>query len=384
MIRPYSGGPAIPRTSAGVFASIVSATRSRTSAFMSSSNGGPTTSGFMPTACAARESVASSSGAAARGSHDAASIVVVNAAPDTPITQSYSALVATATQPGSVHSRPSPKRSGGMSFSVRLRGTRRSVSGTAALGAVRVAGERVLEQREHLERHPLRRIDARGHPIGVRCSSRPATARILSREQPRDRGLRARIVDLARGIDRPQHEEDIGLVEERERQLAPQVARLARRRVTAELELVGEQELDAPPQRPLDITRARRLGERRQAPDETRVAPGARIVAVDRARGVVLPRLAHQTLHQGLDPRVSTVSGHRYVAHDVADKTRDAVIALEHPAHAGPVRLGEVLENSARRATDSGIVRVSAVFDEQQVRPMRSLVLRSIHVRSGP
>ena len=51
-----------------------------------------------------------------------ASMVALNAAPETPMTHSYSPPVASATHAGSVQSRPSPKWSGGMSLRTRLRG----------------------------------------------------------------------------------------------------------------------------------------------------------------------------------------------------------------------------------------------------------------------
>src|SRR3954471_18609864 len=168
-MSPYSGGPAMPFTSGGSFASMASAVRSNTSARMSSSNGGPTMSGVMPIAFAPRASVASSSGAAASGSHVAGSIVVVNAAPDAPMTQSYSLAVAVARLAGNVQSRPSPKRSEGMSLRTRLRDT------TDVL-AVLVGRERVLEEREDLQRDPLRRVDARSHAIRVRRAAGPAPA----------------------------------------------------------------------------------------------------------------------------------------------------------------------------------------------------------------
>src|SRR5207249_8912888 len=185
-----------------------------------------------------------------------------------------------------------------------------TASRSAGLAAILIRGEGVLEDREHLQRHPFRRIDARGHAVRVRRTTRPPATRILAREQPRDRGLCARVVDLAGRVDRAQHEQHVRLVEERERELAPEVARLARRRIAAALELVREQELDAAAQRALDIARARWLGQRRKAPDEPRVAPGARVVAIDDARRVVLLRFTHEPLDERFESRVPPVSGH--------------------------------------------------------------------------
>src|SRR5438445_792135 len=79
----------------------------------------------------------------------------------------------------------------------------------------------------------------------------PPAARVLSRQQPRDRNLRARIVDRTGRVERAQHEEDVRLVKERERELAPEIARLGVGRVRAARHPVGQQELDAAPERAL-------------------------------------------------------------------------------------------------------------------------------------
>src|SRR5687767_657389 len=180
--------------------------RSSTSAFISSSKGGETGSARVPVPRAARWRVASSSGAAAIGSQASTSIAVVNAAPDAPMTHSYSFPVATATHAGSVHSRPSPKRMGGMSLRMRLRGAMGRLEAPRALGAV--LRKRVLKDRERVERRPLAGVDLRSHAVRVGGATGPPSVRVLTRQEPGDRDLRARIVDRAGGVDRTQHEQD--------------------------------------------------------------------------------------------------------------------------------------------------------------------------------
>src|SRR5947207_13508896 len=72
------------------------------------------------------------------------------------------------------------------------------------------------------------------------------------------------------------------------------------------------------------------------------------------------------------------------VAHGVPDKPRDAVVTPEDPDPA-PGRGGpQLIAHVSRRATDARIGRVDAVLDEEQVRPMRALVLRTMKGRAGP
>src|SRR5439155_1647515 len=137
-MRPYSGGPPRPKTRGGRRLSIASFARSRISARISSSYGGGSGSSRTPAARAARARVSASRGAAASGSQPVSSIVVVKAAPDDPMSQSYSAPVASASAYGKVVSCPSPNRRGPTSLRMR-RLVRRRSRGTRASGSCRPA-----------------------------------------------------------------------------------------------------------------------------------------------------------------------------------------------------------------------------------------------------
>src|SRR5438132_5350333 len=120
-MRPYSGGPTAPRMSGGSFSSIASRMREPTRARRSSSYGGGTSSRRTPAARAASAVVSGSRGVAARGSKPSRSMVTSKAAPEAPMSQSYSAFVAVASAAGKLHSRPAPDCSGGMSRSSFVR-----------------------------------------------------------------------------------------------------------------------------------------------------------------------------------------------------------------------------------------------------------------------
>src|SRR2546423_3446567 len=144
------------------------------------------------------------------------------------------------------------------------------------------------------------------------------------------RGLCAVVLDRAGGIDRAQNEENVRLIEERERELAPEIAGSRVRRIAPALDLVREQELHAAAERPLHLTRTRALGKRGKTPDEPRVSPRAGLVAVDPARGVELLRIADEPLHERLEPPVRAVPRERAIADDVSAETRRALILLAY------------------------------------------------------
>src|SRR5438477_2814173 len=224
-MRPYSGAPPRPKTRGGRRPSIASLARSRISARISSSYGGGSGSSRTPAARAARSRVAASRGVAASGSHADSSIVVVNAAPEDPMSQSYSAPVASASAYGNVVSWPSPNRRGPTSL------------GCGAWSGGHL-GKSVLQDRAGLQRDPLARVHARGHSRRIGRAPTPTSPRVLSREEPADRRLRAVVVDRAGRVDSAEHEEDIGLIEERERELPPEIARRGVRRIAAALDAV--------------------------------------------------------------------------------------------------------------------------------------------------
>src|SRR5437867_10224371 len=149
------------------------------------------------------------------------------------------------------------------------------------LGAVLWEG--VLQDGERVKRGPLAGVDLRCRAVDVRRTTGPAPVGVLARQEPRDRDLRARIVDRAGSVDRAQHEQDVRLVEEWERDLAPQIARLGPGGVGTARHAVREEELDTAAQRSLDLAGPRVLGERRETPDEARVTPGAGLVGIDPA-----------------------------------------------------------------------------------------------------
>src|SRR5437867_416714 len=201
---------------------------------------------------------------------------------------------------------------------------------------------------------------------------------------PRDRDLRARIVDRASRVDRAQDEQDVRLVEERERYLAPQVARLGSRRIRAARHPVRQEELDPAAQRSLDLAGSSVLGERRETPDEARVTPGAGLVGIDPARRVELLRVAHEPLDERLEPLVGAVTRERDVPDHRADDARGAVVTAEDPGHSALAGRPEVVEDATRGPAHAGVARVDAVLDEQQVGPVGRLVFRRVEIRSGP
>src|SRR5438445_618975 len=190
-------------------------------------------------------------------------------------------------------------------------------------------------------------------------------------------GLGARAADRAGGVQRAKHEEHVGLVEERERELTPEVARLRVGRIVPALDAVGEEELDPAPEDALDLACARGLGERGKAPDEPRVSPCARQLAVDPARGVEVFRITNQPLDDRLESRVVPVAGERDVANEAAGQAGSAVVLVEHPAHAAHVRLTELLEDVASSPTHPRVAWIDTVLDEQEIRPVRAFVLRA-------
>src|SRR5438105_10080860 len=230
--------------------------------------------------------------------------------------------------------RPSPRRARqeGCSRGPDRNEAERSPSGCGASSGCTLA-ERVLEESAHLKRDPFARVYLRRHPVRVRRACSPAAASILARQQPGDRGLRAIVAERARRVERPKDEEHVGLIEERERQLPPEIARAERPWIPASLHAIGKEELDPPAQRALDLAGARRVGERGETPEEARVSPRARLVSVDRARGVELLRVPHESLDQWLEAFVVAIPRERHVADDVAGKTGDAVVALQRPPH---------------------------------------------------
>src|SRR5437667_75788 len=100
---------------------------------------------------------------------------------------------------------------------------------------------------------------ARGRVERLRRAPTPTPAPVLSREEPADRGLRAIILDRAGRIDRAKHEEHVGLVEQREGELPPEVAWSCVGRIAPALDVIGEEELDSSAQRALHLARARAL-----------------------------------------------------------------------------------------------------------------------------
>src|SRR5437879_5345900 len=84
------------------------------------------------------------------------------------------------------------------------------------------------------------------------------------------------------------HEQDIGLIEEREGELPPEIARRGVGRIASSLHFERQQEFDAASQRALYLASACALGDRGEAPDEPRVTPCAGLLAVDPARRVEL------------------------------------------------------------------------------------------------
>src|SRR6185503_5057551 len=242
----------------------------------------------------------------------------------------------------------------------------------------------VLEDGHRVERRPLAGVHLRCHAVGVRRTAGPPSVRVLTRQKPGDRDLRARIVDRASRVDRAKHEQDVRLVEERERDLAPQIARLGAGRICAAGHSVREEELDAAAKRAFYLARAACLGKRSETPHQTRVAPRARLVVVDPARGIELLGIADQSLHERLEALVIAVSGERDVAHDVADEARRPVVLVEDPAHAALIGRAQVVEHATRRAAHAWVPGVDAVLDEQQIRPVRRLVLRAVEMRARP
>src|SRR5207253_8272345 len=121
-------------------------------------------------------------------------------------------------------------------------------------------------------------------------------------------------------------------------ELPPEVARRRIGWIAPALDVVREKELNPAAQRPLHLARACALGERRETPDESRVAPGAGELAVYPTRRIERLRVAHQPLHERLEPFVGAVPGHRDVSDDVAGETGCPVILLEDPVHAAASR----------------------------------------------
>src|SRR5207249_9083914 len=183
----------------------------------------------------------------------------------------------------------------------------------------------------------------------------PAAPRVLAGEEANGRGLGAIGGDCAGNVQRAEHGEDGGLVEERERELTPEVARLRVGRIVPALDAVGEEELDPAPEGALDLACACFLGKGGQAPDEPRVSPRAGKLAVDPARGVEVFRITNQPLDDRLESRVVPVAGERDVANEAAGQAGSAVVLVEHPAHAAHVRLTELLEDAASRPTHPGV-----------------------------